>query len=97
MHGVYMNQAAQGGTGPYTAMPVTGTGTLGSSASGGRAEPKVVAATSALSPRSQHGECLHVPAGCQQWAGASAGASSAHHHPCIFILPAHTHAGLPGK
>ncbi|XP_067164758.1 hepatocyte growth factor-regulated tyrosine kinase substrate isoform X1 [Apteryx mantelli] len=25
MHGVYMNQAAQGGTGPYTAMPVTGT------------------------------------------------------------------------
>ncbi|XP_075025351.1 hepatocyte growth factor-regulated tyrosine kinase substrate isoform X4 [Calonectris borealis] len=25
MHSVYMNQAAQGGTGPYTAMPVTGT------------------------------------------------------------------------
>ncbi|NXE30451.1 HGS kinase, partial [Ardeotis kori] len=25
MHGVYMNQAAQGGTGPYTAMPVAGT------------------------------------------------------------------------
>ncbi|NWT15096.1 HGS kinase, partial [Vireo altiloquus] len=24
MHGVYMNQTAQGGTGPYTAMPVTG-------------------------------------------------------------------------
>lgn len=28
MHSVYMNQAAQGGTGPYAAMPVTGTGTL---------------------------------------------------------------------
>lgn len=26
MHTVYMNQAAQGGTGAYTAMPVTGTG-----------------------------------------------------------------------
>ncbi|XP_075296687.1 hepatocyte growth factor-regulated tyrosine kinase substrate isoform X2 [Opisthocomus hoazin] len=25
MHSVYMNQAAQGGTGPYTTMPVTGT------------------------------------------------------------------------
>ncbi|NWQ82189.1 HGS kinase, partial [Columbina picui] len=25
MHGVYMNQAAQGGSGPYSAMPVTGT------------------------------------------------------------------------
>ncbi|NXP45968.1 HGS kinase, partial [Heliornis fulica] len=25
MHGVYMNQAAQGGTGPYSAMPVAGT------------------------------------------------------------------------
>ncbi|NXU60006.1 HGS kinase, partial [Turnix velox] len=25
MHGVYMNQAAQGGTGPYSALPVTGT------------------------------------------------------------------------
>ncbi|NXD17972.1 HGS kinase, partial [Nothocercus nigrocapillus] len=25
MHSVYMNQAAQGGTGPYSAMPVTGT------------------------------------------------------------------------
>lgn len=49
MHSVYMNQAAQGGTGPYTAMPVTGTGTLGSSACGGRGEPKVVAPTSALS------------------------------------------------
>ena len=30
MHSVYMNQAAQGGTGPYTAMPVTGTGTSAS-------------------------------------------------------------------
>lgn len=30
MHSVYMNQAAQGGTGPYTAMPVTGTGTSSS-------------------------------------------------------------------
>ncbi|NXL38202.1 HGS kinase, partial [Glaucidium brasilianum] len=27
MHSVYMNQAAQGGTGPYSAMPVSGTGT----------------------------------------------------------------------
>lgn len=47
MHSVYMNQAAQGGTGPYTAMPVTGTGTLGSL--WGRGEPKVGAPTSALS------------------------------------------------
>lgn len=30
MHSVYMNQAAQGGSGPYSAMPVTGTGTAGS-------------------------------------------------------------------
>lgn len=47
MHSVYMNQAAQGGTGPYTAMPVTGTGMLGSL--WGRGEPKVGAPTSALS------------------------------------------------
>lgn len=47
MHSVYMNQAAQGGTGPYAAMP--GTGTSGSSASGGRGEPGAVPPTSALS------------------------------------------------
>lgn len=49
MHSVYMNQAAQGGTGPYSAMPVTGTGTLGSSACGAMVEPRVLAPASALS------------------------------------------------
>lgn len=46
MHSVYMSQAAQGGAGPYAAMP--GTGTLGSSAAAGRGEPRAVAPTSAL-------------------------------------------------
>ncbi|NXE83166.1 HGS kinase, partial [Cochlearius cochlearius] len=49
MHSVYMNQAAQGGTGPYTAMPVTGTGTSGADPTWAEAERKVVASISALS------------------------------------------------
>ncbi|NWW90112.1 HGS kinase, partial [Rhynochetos jubatus] len=50
MHSVYMNQAAQGGTGPYAAMPVTGTGTSASSSRVGLgAEREVVASISVLS------------------------------------------------
>lgn len=49
MHSVYMNQAAQGGTGPYTAMPVTGTGMSGADPMWVEAERKVVASISALS------------------------------------------------
>ncbi|NXJ83963.1 HGS kinase, partial [Trogon melanurus] len=49
MHSVYMNQAAQGGTGPYSAMPVTGTGRSASDPAGAQAERQVVASPSALS------------------------------------------------
>lgn len=47
MHGVYMNQAAQGGSGPYSAMPVAGTGTAGSWSCVVGAERKAGASVSA--------------------------------------------------
>lgn len=51
MHGVYMNQAAQGSTGPYTTMPVAGTGMCPAEPTGVEAEGKMVASVSASLPQ----------------------------------------------
>ncbi|NXG78001.1 HGS kinase, partial [Baryphthengus martii] len=68
MHSVYMNQAAQGGTGPYTAMPVTGTdpsmvnaymyragGGGGQAAAQGQAVPTTTPAYSSYQPTPTQG------------------------------------------